>query len=73
MIGMFTTKAMVNTLQAIGEVAILHENGFNDVVAEYKGVRYTAIFNPFVGIYYVDDIYGKLPDQHKCPVCGVSL
>lgn len=67
---MFQAKAMVHSLKAQDDVAILHENGSNDVVAEYKGIRCTAIFNPFVGMFYVDDIYGILPDQHKCPSCG---
>ncbi len=67
---MFQAKAMVHSLKAQDEVTILHENGSNDVVVEYKGVRCTAIFNPFAGMFYVDDIYGILPDQHKCPSCG---
>jgi hypothetical protein len=67
---MFKTKAMVHSLKAQDEVIILHENGSNDVIAEYKDRRCTAIFNPFVGLYYVDDIYGVLLNQHKCPVCG---
>ncbi len=67
---MFQAKAMVHSLKAQDDVTILHENGSNDVVAEYKGIRCTAIFNPFAGMFYVDDIYGILPDQHKCPSCG---
>jgi hypothetical protein len=56
------------------EVTIIHEKGPNDVIAEYNGVRYTAILNGFVGgYYYVDDIYGKLPDQKVCPICGDVL
>jgi hypothetical protein len=68
---MFKTKALVHSLQALDEVIILHENGPNDVIAEYKGKRCSAIYNVFVGgLYYVDDIYGVLPNQHKCPSCG---
>jgi hypothetical protein len=70
---MFKAKAIVHTLHAQDEVTILHERNSNDVVAEYKGIRCTAIFNPFVGLFYVDDLYGVLPDQHKCPVCGESI
>ena len=29
-------------------------------ITEYKGQHYTAIFNPFVEMFYVDDIYGRL-------------
>lgn len=70
---MFTTKAMIHSLNAQGEATILHEKNNNDVIAEYNGKRCTAVFNPFVGLYYVDDIYGILPDEHKCPVCGEYL
>lgn len=67
---MFKIKAQVHSLNAQDEVIILHEKGNNDVVAEYKGKRCTAIYNIFVGLFYVDDIYGVLPDQLKCPTCG---
>ena len=67
---MFKAMAMIHSLKAQDVVMILHENGCNDVVAEYKGVRYIAIFNGFVCLYYVDDLYGVLPDQNKCPTCG---
>lgn len=40
------------------EVTIINEKSDNDVIVEYRGVRCTAIYNPFVGCYYVDDIYG---------------
>jgi hypothetical protein len=73
---MFDSLAILQSLTKAGAekntdiVKILHEKGSNDVIAEYKGVRYTAIFNAFVGFYYVDDVYGELPDQNKCPFCG---
>ena len=67
---MFTAKAMIHSLKKEDEVIILHEKGINDVIAEYKGKRYTAIYNPFAGLFYVDDIYGILPEQHICPTCG---
>jgi len=69
----FTIKAMVHSLKAQDEVVILHERGNNDVIAEYKGKRCTAVFNPFVCLFYVDDIYGVLPNQNKCPVCGAFI
>ena len=70
---MFKIKAQVHSLNARDEVTILHENGCNDVIAEYNGKRCTAVYNGFVGLYYVDDIYGVLSDQHKCPVCGAYI
>ena len=66
----FTTQAMVNSLQGLAEVTILHENNNNDVVAEYNGIRCTAVFNPFVARYYVDDKGGVLSNPNKCPICG---
>ena len=70
MIKGFKTQAIVHTLKDTDEVTILHERSNNDVIAEYKGKRCTAVFNIFSGLFYVDDIYGVLPDQHKCPTCG---
>ena len=71
---MFKIKAQIHSLKSQDEVVILHEKNNNDVIAEYKGKRCTAIFNPFVGLFYVDDIYGViygvLADQNKCPQCG---
>ena len=69
----FKSKAIIHSLSCTDEVIILHERGANDVVAEYQGKRYTAIFNPFVGIYYVDNIYGELSEQHYCPYCGAFI
>lgn len=44
----------------LGEAEIIRRINDNQFLAEYNGVRCTAIFNPFVGRYYVDDIYGIL-------------
>ncbi len=70
---MYKTNAMIHSLKAQDVVTILHEKNNNDVIAEYKGKRCTAIYNPFVGLFYVDDIYGILHDEHKCPNCGDHL
>jgi len=53
-------QAMIHSLQAKDEVTIISENGNNHVIAEYKGKKYTAVFNPFVCLYYVDDVYGEI-------------
>ena len=42
----------------LGEAEILERIGDNLYLAEYTGVRCTAIFNIFVGRYFVDDVYG---------------
>ena len=70
---MFNTRAIVHSIKDQDEVTILHKDGPNDVVAEYKGIRYTAIYNGFVGQFYVDDLYGKLPNQHLCLMCHVAI
>jgi len=54
-----------DTKQVLREVTIVKENGYNDVVAEYRGSYYTAVFNPFVGCYFVDDKYGYIGDCKK--------
>ena len=46
----------------LGEAEILKQIGNNLHLAEYDGVRCTAIFNIFTGRYYVDDVYGILGD-----------
>lgn len=76
---MFTTDAVIhskskeNSNDPYDAATIIHQKNNNDVVAEYKGIRYTAIFNPFVDRYYVDNIYGKLTDSQHCPSCGDEL
>ena len=42
----------------MGEVTIISRKSDNDVVAEYNGAYYKAIYNVFTGCYFVDDIYG---------------
>jgi len=42
----------------LGEATIIKCIGGNLYLAVYNSVHCTAIFNPFVGRYYVDDVYG---------------
>lgn len=51
-------QAMVRSLNSEAEVTILEKVGDNNYLAEYQNKICTAIFNPFVGLYYVDDVYG---------------
>jgi len=46
-----------------GEATIIRQLGENDYLAEYNGVRCHAIFNPFAGRYYVDDVNGVVREQ----------
>lgn len=45
---------------ALAEAEILEHKDNNNVIALYNGVKCTAVFNVFVGRYYVDDIYGRI-------------
>ena len=52
----------------LGEATILKRLGDNDYLAEVGGVKCHAIFNPFVGRYFVDDVYGIIhtpPDRDE--------
>ena len=46
-----------------GEAEIIRSIGDGLYLAEYNGVRCTAIFNVFTGRYYVDDVYGILKED----------
>jgi len=46
----------------LGEAEILEDRGNNQYIAEYNGVKCAAIFNVFVGRYFVDDVYGRIAD-----------
>jgi hypothetical protein len=50
-----------------GEATIIEHIDNNNVIAEYKGRRCKAIFNVFVGAYFVDDVYGLIEadNQHE--------
>ena len=47
----------------LAEATIIKKLDDNLYLADYNGVKCTAIFNPFVGYYYVDDIYGIQPED----------
>ena len=50
----------INERGNLAEATIVEKIGDNLYMADYNGVICTAIFNPFVGRYYVDDLYGVL-------------
>ena len=47
----------------LGEATIIEKIGDNLYSAEYNGTKCTAIFNPFVSRYFVDDVYGRLDTE----------
>ena len=60
------TQASINSLDGgLADVTILKKTGDNSYVAEYDGKKCSAIFNPFVGRYYVDDKYGVISEKRS--------
>ncbi len=55
------TEAVIHSLHGELDTAIIiaHKDN-NHCLAEYKGQVYTAVWNPYSGYYYVDDVYGKV-------------
>lgn len=60
---MYAVQAMIHSLRDKDEATIISHKDNNNVIAEYKDQRYTAIYNVFNGLYYVDNIYGKIVNQ----------
>ena len=48
-----------NNRHVLREAEIIRNIGSNLYLAEYKGTCCTAIFNPFEGRYFVDDVFGQ--------------
>ena len=46
----------------LAEAIIIKRLGDNSYLADYNGVKCHAMFNPFVGRYFVDDKYGVIKE-----------
>ena len=57
--------AMVNSLKGLAEVEIVEHKDNNHCLARYNGKLCTAIFNPYSGYYYVDDIFGVIERENS--------
>ena len=59
------TKPMhIHSLEGeLRNATIVEKVGDNKYIADYNGVKCSAIFNPFVGEFYVDDKYGVIQDR----------
>ena len=56
-------KCHIHSLSGeLQEATIIRKTADNVYLAEYNGVKCTAIFNPFVGTYFVDDMFGTIPE-----------
>jgi hypothetical protein len=56
-------KDKTNNRHVLGEAEIIKNIGDNQYLAEYNGVKCTAIFHVFTGYYYVDDVFGVIKDD----------
>lgn len=56
-------KDRKNDRHVLGDAEIICQIGDNLYLAEVNDIRCTAIFNPFTGAYYVDDVYGIIPKE----------
>lgn len=57
-------KAHIHSLNGeMDDVTIISYKDANNVIAEYNGHKYTAVFNVFTGSYYVDDKYGLIEER----------
>ena len=59
------TEGFVHSLRDLAMVEIIEHTDNNHCLARYDGKLCTAIFNPFSGYYYVDDIYGVIEESKK--------
>lgn len=58
----FKTAAMIHSLQEKREVLVVHYKDNNHCRAVYGNKLCTAVYNPFAGCFYVDDLYGVIAE-----------
>lgn len=60
---MFDIQAHIKSLGGdLKLVTIIKHQDNNHIIAKYNGEYYKAVFNVFVGNYYVDDVFGHIED-----------
>ena len=63
----FKTQAHIHSLDGqMDEITVLKALkalGNNSYLVDYRGVKCSAIFNPFNCTYYADDIYGIVKEE----------
>lgn len=55
-----------NDRHVLGKTEIIQKIADHLYLAKYNGVLCTAIFNPFAGRYFVDDVYGIQKEDRPC-------
>ena len=62
----FKTQAHIHSLGGeMDEITVLdiREDGRQTIyLVDYRGVKCSAIFNPFDCTYYADDVYGRITE-----------
>lgn len=59
-----TEKMHIHSLDGgLAEATLIEKIGDNKYIAEYNGVKCSAIYNPFANAYYVDDKYGIIREK----------
>lgn len=57
-------RALVHSTNTIQAVTLIEKTGDNKyIVRTDSGCLCTAIFNPFVSLYYADDLYGRIEED----------
>ena len=60
----FKTQAQIHSLDGVmDEITVLdmkEDDRQTIYIVDYRGVKCSAIFNPFNCTYYADDVYGRL-------------
>ena len=63
----YTTMAHIHSLNGeMDEIYVLDERQEGNItvyIVDYKGIKCTAIFNPFVCEFYADDKYGIIKEN----------
>jgi hypothetical protein len=58
-------RAMIHSLGDVDNAIIVKMENNNNIIAEYKGKKYRAVFNVFTNLYYVDDKFGEIEEDEK--------
>ena len=62
MINLKTMAHICSLNEDMYEITVLEKTGENKYIVDYRGVKYSAIFNYCNFSYYVDDVYGRIND-----------
>lgn len=52
--------------EALDEVTIIRDTGADDIIVRTRaGITCRAIFNPFAGRYFADDVYAVIEEKRQ--------